>query len=71
MKKNWKEIILYPAIGALVYSGLMLVIDWRRNKLDSFWLYLVCFVLFFTPMAIGKYLSYREKKKTNKDNSNL
>lgn len=47
MKKNWKEIILYPAIGALVYSGLMLVIDWRRNKLDSFWLYLVCFVLFY------------------------
>lgn len=63
MKKNWKEIILYPAIGALIYSGLMLVIDWRRNTPDSFWLYLLVCFAFFAPMAIGNYLLYRKKNR--------
>ncbi len=61
MKKNWKEIILYPAIGALIYSGLTLFFDWRRDTLDPFWLYPVCCFLFFAIMAIGKYLIYRGK----------
>jgi len=62
MNNNWNEILLYPAISAVVFSGILVFGDWRRGKLDTVWSYVLLAFAFFVIMAIGKYFFMRKKK---------
>ena len=62
MKSNWKEIILYPAISAIVFTGILVFGNWSRGTLDTVWFYVIMAFAFFAIMAIGKYFLTRKKK---------
>lgn len=46
MKSNWKEIILYPAISAVVFTGILVFGNWRRGTLDTVWFYVIMALAF-------------------------
>ena len=41
MSNNQKEYFFYPAITAIVMSGINAYADWKRGTLESIWWYVV------------------------------
>ena len=62
MNNNWNEILLYPAISAVVFSGILLFGDWRRGKLDTVWSYVLLAFAFFCHYGYREILLYAEKE---------
>ena len=65
MKFDWKEILFYPAMTAVVCSGVNAFGDWRRGTLASFWWYVIATLILFAVIALGRFLIFRKKGKKN------
>ena len=59
--KKWKEYLLYPAIAACIYSGIIALVDWRRDTLESVWWYVVAVIIIYAVMAVSKFLVWRKR----------
>ena len=59
--KKWKEYLLYPAIAACIYSGIIALVDWRRDTLESVWWYVVAAIIIYAVMAVSKFLVWRKR----------
>lgn len=62
MRENWKEFVLFPAITAVVCTGINLFADWRRNTVDAFWVYILMAFVMFIIIACGKLIIKGKKK---------
>ncbi len=62
MEDNWKDYLLYPAITAIIMSGINAFADWKRDTLESIWWYVVAALIFYSVLAIGRYMIYRKRK---------
>lgn len=64
MEKSQKNLWLYPAVMALLFTGIYVFADWRRDTLESFWWYLLAALILYVVLAVGRYLIYRKKPES-------
>lgn len=60
--KKWKEYLLYPAIAACIYSGIIALVDMGRDTLESFRWYALSALIMYAVLAISSYLVGRRRK---------
>jgi len=62
MSKKFEDYILYPAITAIVCTGVTAFSDWRRDTLESIWWYVIAVLILYAVMALGRYIIWGRKK---------
>ena len=61
MSNNQKEYFFYPAITAIVMSGINAYADWKRGTLESIWWYVVAALIIYAVIALSRFLIYRKR----------
>ena len=61
MSNNQKEYFFYPAIIAIVMSGINAYADWKRGTLESIWWYVVAALIIYAVIALSRYFIYRKR----------
>ena len=61
MIDNQKEYFFYPAITAIVISGINAYADWKRGTLESIWWYVVAALIIYAVIALSRYFIYRKR----------
>ena len=61
MSNNQKDYFLYPAITAVVMSGITAFADWKRGTLESIWWYIIAALILYAAIALSRYLIDRRR----------
>ena len=56
MSNNQKEYFFYPAITAIVMSGINAYADWKWGTLEYIWWYVVAALIIYAVIALSRYL---------------